>query len=160
MVVLPPDLPHDEAMSDDLAALAHRVAEAASCVLRGDLRRYFELLDHTSDFTLMGPYGGEPQRGADRSEESAAYVARTFQGGEVNLEVVQAHASGDLAVLVVIERQRGRVGGLPEQDWSLRVTLVFRREDGRWALMHRHADALTHPISHEILAGLARGDTG
>jgi ketosteroid isomerase-like protein len=37
-------------------------------------------------------------------------------------------APGDLAVLVAIERQHGEVGGLPDQDWSPRVTLVFRRE--------------------------------
>jgi ketosteroid isomerase-like protein len=49
------------------------------------------------------------------------------------------------------------VGGYPTQDWSLRVTLVFRREGGAWRLVHRHADALVHPITREQLATLARG---
>ncbi len=40
---------------------------------------------------------------------------------------METYTSGDLAVLVVIERQHGTIGGLPEQDWSLRVTWVFRR---------------------------------
>jgi hypothetical protein len=50
-----------------------------------------------------------------------------------------------MAVLAVIERQRAVVGGLPEQNWSLRVTL--RSEGTEWQLVHRHADPLVHSIS-------------
>jgi ketosteroid isomerase-like protein len=63
-------------------------------------------------------------------------------------------------VLVVIERQHGKVGGLPEQDLSLRVTLVFRRGDSEWQLVHRRADPLVHPISEDELGALLRGDRG
>jgi ketosteroid isomerase-like protein len=62
-----------------------------------------------------------------------------------------------MVVLAVIERQHGQVGGLPEQDWSLRVTLVYRRDESEWRLVHRHADPLVHGISLEQLAALARG---
>jgi hypothetical protein len=82
---------------------------------------------------------------------------RFFEAGKSESEVVQTYASGDMAVLVVIERQRAVVGGLPEQDWSLRVTLVFRREGGEWQLVHRHADPLVHSISLEQAAAIARG---
>jgi ketosteroid isomerase-like protein len=84
-------------------------------------------------------------------------MSRFFQAGETELEVVRTYASGNMAVLVVIERQRAVVGGLPEQDWSLRVTLVFRREEGEWQLVHRHADPLVHSISLEQAAAIARG---
>ena len=71
--------------------------------------------------------------------------------------MVESYTSGDLVVLVVIERQHGRVGGLPDQDLSLRVTWVFRREGWEWRQVHRHADPLVHGISFEQLAALARG---
>lgn len=62
-------------------------------------------------------------------------------------------------MLVVFERQRGTVGDLPEQDWSLRVTWVFRRVGASdWELVHRHADALVHPIENQRLGQLARGE--
>jgi ketosteroid isomerase-like protein len=76
------------------------------------------------------------------------------------LEVVETYASGDLAVLVVVEHQHGEIGDRPAQDWSLRVTLVFRHEGSRWRLAHRHADALVHPINFDQLAALARGAPG
>ena len=96
-------------------------------------------------------------RGFDASPERVAALERFFQGGEAKLELVQSYTGGDLVVLVVIERQHGTVGGLPEQDWSLRVTWVFRRDDTGWRLLHRHADPLVHGISFEHVAALARG---
>ena len=57
----------------------------------------------------------------------------------------------------MVERQAGQVGDLPPQDWSLRVTLAFRREGDEWRLVHRHADALVHPIDWSTLSALARG---
>jgi hypothetical protein len=52
---------------------------------------------------------------------------------------------------------RGDVGGLPDQDWSLRVTQVYRREGSEWRLVHRHADPLVKGISVEQAAAIARG---
>jgi ketosteroid isomerase-like protein len=147
------------ATTEELAELVRRVADAASALLRGDIRGYLALIEHADDYTLMDPFGGEPRRGFDSSDEALDAFAEFFCGGEATLEVVESYASGDLAVLVVIERQRGEVGGLPEQDWSLRVTLVFRRSSGSgWRLVHRHADPLVHGIDLERLAALARGD--
>ncbi len=141
----------------ELAELVRRTAEAASALIRGDIRAYLTLVPHADDYTLMDPFGGEPTRGFDPSSEDLEALERFFQGGEAELELVESYASGDLAVLVVIERQRGRVGGLPEQDLSLRVTWVFRREGSEWRQVHRHADPLVRGISLERLAALARG---
>jgi ketosteroid isomerase-like protein len=142
----------------DLDELLARVKEATSALIGGDMRRYFDLVDHAEDFTLMGPFGGETTRESER--ERIAELEAFFRGGEATLEVVETYASGDLAVLVVVEHQHGEIGDLPAQDWSLRVTLVFRREGSRWRLVHRHADALVHPIGFDQLGALARGRSG
>jgi ketosteroid isomerase-like protein len=142
---------------EELEGLVRRTAEAAKALIRGDVRGYIALAPHAEDYTLMAPSGGEPERGFDPSSEDLETLEGFFQGGEAELEVVGSYASGDLVVLVVIERQHGQVGGLPEQDWSLRVTWVFRREGGEWRQVHRHADPLVHGISLEQVAALARG---
>jgi ketosteroid isomerase-like protein len=145
---------------EEVAELIRRIAEAASALIRGDIRRYVMLIKHADDYTLMAPAGGEPRRGFDASDEALEAMARYFQGGEAELQVVESYASGDMVVLVAVERQHGEVGGLPDQDWSLRVTLVFRRDGSEWRLVHRHADPLVHGISAELLAAIARGESG
>src|SRR5215203_220400 len=106
----------------------------------------------------MSPYGGDPVRGFDDSDGALNARAQFFRGGEAKVEVVETSTSGNLAVLVVIERQHGTIGDLPEQDWSLRVTWVFRRTaESDWQLVHRHADGLVHAIDHERVGVLARG---
>jgi ketosteroid isomerase-like protein len=105
----------------------------------------------------MPPFGGTTKHGFTLDDEARESTRSTFHGGDVRVEVDAAYVGSDLAVLAVVERQAGRVGELPEQDWSLQVTLVFRREGGSWQLVHRHADALVHPIGWDTLAQLARG---
>lgn len=143
---------------EDVAELTRVMAEASSAFIRGDMRTYATLMRHADDYTLMAPSGGEPRRGFDESDETLEALARYFRGGEAELQVFETYVSGDLAVLVAIERQHGIIGNLPEQDLSLRVTLVFRRDTSEWRLVHRHADPLVHAISEAHLAALARGD--
>jgi ketosteroid isomerase-like protein len=149
---------HPDLTDDDLRSLVERVREATGALMQGDVRRYFALVNEASDFTLMPPTGGPTRHGPDTSPTSIEALEKFFAGaGDADLELEQTYASDDLVVLVGVERQHGTVGGLPDQDWSLRVTLVFRREGDDWRLVHRHADALVHPISMAQLSLLARG---
>jgi ketosteroid isomerase-like protein len=137
------------ATDEELAGLVQRITEAAQALISGDINGYTAVIKHAHDYTLMSPYGGDPARGFDDSDRALDALAQFFRGGEANVEVVETYTSGDLAVLVVIERQHGTIGDLPEQDWSLRVTWVFRRKtESDWELVHRHADALVHAIDH------------
>jgi ketosteroid isomerase-like protein len=154
---------HPELTDDDLGELVERVREATGALMQGDVRRYFALVNEAPDYTLMPPTGGPTRHRPDTSPASVEALEQFFAGGgDADFELEQSYASGDLVVLVGVERQHGTVGGLPEQDWSLRVTLVFRREGVGWRLVHRHADALVQPIDMAQLSLLARGsaDTG
>jgi ketosteroid isomerase-like protein len=141
---------------EELAELVRRTEDATSAYMRGDMDRYLALTRHARGYTLMDPLGGAPARYEDRAESVKA-SASYFKAGEAKLELVQAHAWGDTVVLVMIERQHGQVGGLPDQDWSLRVTQVSRRDGSGWQVVHRHADPLVHGIDLEQAAALARG---
>jgi len=146
------------AAEENVANLTNRSAQANSALIRGDIDGYLALIEHAKDYTLMSPFGGTPSRGFDASPERRKAIARFFKGGTFHQEVVATYDSSDMIVLVTIERVRGEIGGLQEQDWTLRVTQVYRREGTEWQLVHRHADPLANGIGVEQAAALARGE--
>jgi ketosteroid isomerase-like protein len=143
-------------LSEDVANLTQQVAEANTALVRGDIDGYLGLIEHANDYTLMSPFGGAPTHGFDMSRRAA--MGQFFKAGTFDQEVVATYATDDFVVLVTIERVRAEVGGLPVQDWSLRVTQAFRREGAEWRLVHRHADPLANGVSLEQAATLGRGD--
>jgi len=126
--------------------------------MRGDIDRYRALNSLTDDFTLMSPFGGTPTHGRDMTGEAWERMGRFFRNGTFALEVIQSYGTDDMVVLAIVERCNVEVGGLPAQEWPLRVTLVYRRDGSEWRLAHRHADPLVVGVSHTTAAALARGE--
>jgi ketosteroid isomerase-like protein len=147
----------NSAPDEIVAELIRRSAEANAALMRGDINRYRALIPHADDYTLMAPFGGKPTRGADMTEERWEASGRFFRNGMFEQEVVQSYATADMVVLAIIERCHVEVGGLPAQEWQLRVTLVYRREGSEWRLAHRHADPLGKGISLKQAAAIALG---
>jgi ketosteroid isomerase-like protein len=145
---------HIEAVSD----LIQHSAQGNAALMQGDVARYKALVPYADDFTLMSPFGGAPSRASDYTPERIEAMGRFFRNGTFEQEVVQTYASADMVVLAVIERTNVEVGGLPAQDWALRVTLVYRRDESGWRLVHRHADPLANGMTLEQAAVLGRGD--
>jgi ketosteroid isomerase-like protein len=72
-------------------------------------------------------------------------AALNYRDGEaIGFENVSTVVGDDLAYVVEIESYRARVGGGAELvPVAVRVTTAFRREDGAWKVVHRHADPIT-----------------
>ena len=140
-----------------VATLVRLSAQANSALMRGDIDTYRSLMTYSGDFTFMSPFGGLPKRRNDFTEERMQGMGQFFRNGVFDQELIEAYSADDLVVLVMVERQSVEVGGLPMQEWPLRVTLVYRREGPDWQLAHRHADPLFHEIGLEGAAALARG---
>lgn len=145
-------------MADVVAELVARADRTNAAFIGG---RMSEWMGHLGpipdDFTLMQPTGGPASRGFNPTPERLEQMAQYYSGGRATLEVVETYASSDLVVLAVVERQRAVIGGLPEQDWSLRVTLVYRRNGDAWEMVHRHADPLVRNVGLGWTAALAKG---
>jgi ketosteroid isomerase-like protein len=54
-----------------------------------------------------------------------------------------AYVTSDLATMHELEQGTVSVGGGEIANWSLRTTTTFRREDGAWRVVHRHADPIS-----------------
>ncbi|MGO4836815.1 nuclear transport factor 2 family protein, partial [Rhizobiaceae sp. 2RAB30] len=63
--------------------------------------------------------------------------------GQTHFEVLHAASGEGVAYWTGIQCAVVRIGDRTEaMPMDLRVTEVFRREDGAWKLVHRHADTL------------------
>jgi ketosteroid isomerase-like protein len=141
----------------DVAGLVARATQAHQVLMQGDIAQYRASMPLADDFTLMAPFGGPPTRDGRYTDEAWAAIGRFFRAGrDSTFELVRAYRSSELVCLAAIERSHVEVGGLPGQDWALRVTLVFRKDGERWLLVHRHADPLVGAISLTQSAALAR----
>jgi ketosteroid isomerase-like protein len=75
-------------------------------------------------------------------------------------EIIAAGASGDLAYTVAYEHTTASLYGGAPTPYVLRVTTVFRREDGTWKVVHRHADPVASPGAGELVELLTSGPGG
>jgi ketosteroid isomerase-like protein len=123
----------------DLAETLDRLAAALSAMGTGDPGPYAALWADSADATLYGAWG-PMERGHDAVTTTFRWVGSRFSGGPL----VPAHhvvgVSGDLAYTVGTEQGTVRVDDGEPFVMTLRVTHVLRRIDGRWWLVHRHAD--------------------
>jgi ketosteroid isomerase-like protein len=62
----------------------------------------------------------------------------------VGFETISKYVTPELAYLVGIQRGKAKLGGREDiTPFALRVTMIFRPEDGVWKVVHRHADPIT-----------------
>lgn len=91
--------------------------------------------------TFFSPRG-DVQQGASTVVRRYTTDAKSFRaGGNSSLEVLQAGASGDLAFWTGLQHAEVRTrDGEQPVSMTLRITELFRLEDGAYKLVHRHAD--------------------
>jgi ketosteroid isomerase-like protein len=115
-------------------------------ITNGNPAVYKELYSRSGDVTLANPFGPPAVGWSDVSATLDRAAANYRDGEVVGFENVSTVVTPDLAYTVEIETYRARVGGASElTPVAVRVTTVFRREDGIWKVMHRHADPITAP---------------
>jgi ketosteroid isomerase-like protein len=92
----------------------------------------------------MGAWGGYEKGWSDVSSRYD-WVATQLKesGAKAKVEYLSSGMSGNLAYTVTIERSDiHRAIQEKPTPTALRVTHIFRKENGLWKLVHRHADPL------------------
>lgn len=127
------------AQDSGLAAARERVRLALAAIASGDPEPYIEEWSTIDDVTLFGAWG-PIEHGHQNLVDTYRWVGRRFTGGALIPEDTVFFTSGDLAYTVGFERGMVSVDNSDKQPMTIRVTHIYRRIDGEWQLIHRHAD--------------------
>jgi ketosteroid isomerase-like protein len=133
-----------ETMSEDFAAVVEQNHLALDAFMKGNHEPLMKLYSERDDVTLGNPFGPFV-RGFEQVVQTMQRAASFYRDGEAtSVETIAKHVTPDLAYTVELEQLKSKVGGREDvTPLSLRVTSIFRREDGVWRLVHRHADPIT-----------------
>jgi ketosteroid isomerase-like protein len=112
--------------------------DAEVALHNGDARPRFATWSDRQPLTLFGAWftATDP----DQVHQVFRQLAESFSNSTASsVELIVADVGGDLAYTVHRERTSTSVDHVP-QNYVLRVTQVYRREEGSWKVVHRHAD--------------------
>jgi ketosteroid isomerase-like protein len=128
---------------DDFDEVIERYHLAANEFSRGNPDPVKDLYSGRDDVAIANPFF-PLTRGREQVVARLERSVQNFRTGEVGFEKVVEWVSDDLACLVELEEWRTKVGGREDvTPFTLRVTTLFRAEEGEWKVVHRHADPIT-----------------
>lgn len=125
------------------AFMAQREA-AARAYVAGDGPLVEALSASEGQATFFDPGGGFTEGAAKINEANRAGAKSFGPGGTTHFDVKDKGESGDLAFwtgyqIASVNREGKTI------PMTIRITEIFRREDGQWRMVHRHASMAKSP---------------
>jgi ketosteroid isomerase-like protein len=139
------DAPGPAGIADpELREFLRGFEEATRRFMNGDATLWKQYVSRRDDVIIMGAWGDHEQ-GWPAVSARYDWACARFQesGATLEVEYLAVVRSGELASTTSIERAVVLLTGQDEPAaMALRVTHVFRQEEGAWKLILRHADPL------------------
>jgi ketosteroid isomerase-like protein len=133
-------------LASDLTEFIEEDHLALDAFVKGDPEPLKELYSRRDDVIIANPFG-PPAKGWEKAAATMERAATHYRDGEATgFERISEYATADLGYVIEVERFRSKVdGGDKLVPIALRVTTIFRREEGAWRIALRHADPITSP---------------
>ncbi len=115
--------------------------KAASAYVEGNFTELEKILPEEGDASFLSP-GGDVFTGADKVSAKYEADAGSFDvGGNTELEILHSEVGEDMAFWTGYQRAEAHMKGMEgSMPMTIRVTEVFRKINGEWKMIHRHAD--------------------
>ena len=126
-------------LDDFLTKTLARQVEEEEALHNGDVQPRLAMWSTQEPVTVFGAL--KSMSGWDEVSRGFRWIASRFSNcTSYRFELVAAGVSSDLAYTVGYEHISVSMDGVPLEPFTLRVTHVYRRENGEWKIVHRHAD--------------------
>lgn len=113
--------------------------DAEIAVHNGDAGPRRAIWSGNDPVTVLGAWRNA--RGQEELDGLFAHLAESFSDcTSYEFELLEAEVGGEIAYTVGLEHTSVSVNGVP-RSYTLRVTQIYRREDGAWKVAHRHGSA-------------------
>lgn len=131
-------------LPSDLTKFIEQDHLAVDAFVKGDPEPLKNLYSRRDDVIIANPFG-PPAKGWEKAAATMDRAATNFREGKATgFERISEYATVDLGYIIEIERVQSKVGGADTLvPIALRTTTIFRREDGAWRIVLRHADPIT-----------------
>lgn len=119
--------------------------ECITHFINGDPSLWKQNSSQTDDATIFGAFGGYGEKGWKDVGARYDWASSQYKpsGAKINVQYLGVIVGSELAYTVSIERSEALLGDMKKTaPRVLRATQIFRKEDGEWKLLHRHADPL------------------
>jgi ketosteroid isomerase-like protein len=123
-----------------ISSVLDHQTRAEAALIKGDAEPRVALWSQQDPLTLFSA-GGEARSGtAAITKFFRDLAARYSNGRDFRFDIEAVEVGGDLAYSVGFELFKASIAGQP-RDVVIRVTQIYRREDGVWKIVHRHGDS-------------------
>jgi ketosteroid isomerase-like protein len=117
-----------------------RQTEAEEALVNGDPGPRMELWSRRDPVTLFGAIGMSESGWGELSKTFTWVASRFSEVTNFRFDVEMVNVVGDMAYTLGFEHFKASVAGRPVEPVTVRVTHIYRREEGALKIVHRHAD--------------------
>ena len=125
-------------VKEEIVQASKQFYGALNHMLKGDATPMASVWSHGSGVDSMHSIGGR-DIGWEKVDDSFKQVAKLASGGEVRLSEQRIEVDGNMAYEVGIEKGQATFAG-QKVAIEHRVTNVYRKENGKWKMVHHHTD--------------------
>ena len=131
----------DSELDEFLATTLARQVVSEEAIHNGDPEPRLAMWSRNDPVTVLGAV--KNARGWDEVSQLFRWLGSGFSDcASYRFDLIAAGVSGDLAYTVGYEHTSVSWDGVPLEPYTLRVTHVYRRENGEWKIVHRHGDRI------------------
>lgn len=133
------------AHEEEVRQASNAFYSALNAMVNGDANALKAIWSHSEEVSTMHPVGGR-QLGWEEVWNTWNQVSQVSTDGKVVLKEQVIWAEASLAYETGVEQAEFKIAGT-KTSGDVRVTNVYRKENGSWKIVHHHTDIVPEMVA-------------